>query len=176
MANPRWVKDAPDTTTPYLFCNKVYLQFSLYWQALVRTRHHWKRLRRVVGKTGSDIQFAITWKSMRFHGQLWRGVRSLCRCHFFCCSSHKHTHHWRPCPRTGQRCCFRALLLQVLRHGFVDHFLESFIAGDQLPRRALFRSAYRSVPTCPHNTKEHRTHLRMSSSRTHPLTTTHATC
>ena len=81
--DPRGVEDARDLTRPHLFCNKVHLQFALYWQALVRTRHQWKRPRRIVGKTGSDIHVAITWMSVRFHGQLWRGVRSLCRCLLF---------------------------------------------------------------------------------------------
>ena len=64
--DPRGVNDAPDTTTPHLCCNEVHLQFSWCWPALVRTRHRWKRLRRVVGKTGSDIHAAIAWMSVRF--------------------------------------------------------------------------------------------------------------
>ena len=45
---------------------------SMFWHALRKTQHHWKRPRRVVGKTGSDIHVAITWVCVRFKGQLWR--------------------------------------------------------------------------------------------------------
>ena len=106
--DPRGVVDAPGTTKPHLCCNKVHLQFPLYWQALVRTRHHWKRPRR-------DIHVANTWMSVRFHDRLWRGVRSLCRCLLFAVlptNSFKHPHV--PCPRTGQRSCFAKVLSSIL--------------------------------------------------------------
>ena len=46
------------------------LAVSMFWQAPRRTQNHWNRRRRVVGKTGSDIQAAITWMSVRLKGQL----------------------------------------------------------------------------------------------------------
>ena len=114
------------------------LTVSMFWLVFRRTQHHWNRRRRVVGKTGSDIHAAITWMSVRFHGQLWRGVRSLCQC-LFCAvlltSRLKHPHHWRPCTGTGQRSCFREVLSsiheylvlvtrsEVLRDDSVDLFL-----------------------------------------------------
>ena len=65
------------------------LTVSLYWQALVRTRHHWKRPRRVVGKTGSDIHVAITWISVRLHGQFVPRSEVSVSMSSFCCSSLK---------------------------------------------------------------------------------------
>ena len=118
---------------------------SLYWQALRRKQHHLNRRRRVVGKTSSDIHAAITWMSVHFKGQLWRDVRSLCRCFLLAVlptNILKHPHHWRPCPRTGQCSWFSGasssireyLVLvtrsEVLRDGSIDHFWESFIAGE----------------------------------------------
>ena len=73
-----------DTSSVSKACS---LAFSMLWQAPRRTQNHWNRRHRVVGKTGSDIHVAITWISVRFQGQLWRGVRYLCRC-LFCCLLH----------------------------------------------------------------------------------------
>ena len=71
------------------FATNVHLQFSLYWQALVRTRHHWKRPRRVVGKTGSDIHAAIPWMSVRFQGSVVARGEVSVSMSSFSCSSHK---------------------------------------------------------------------------------------
>ena len=87
--DPRGAEEAPDSTRPHLFCNNVHLQFSLYWQALVRTRYHWKRPRRVVGKTGSDIHAAIPWMSVRFQGSVVARGEVSVSMSSFCCSSHK---------------------------------------------------------------------------------------
>ena len=65
VANPSWVEDAPDTTTPHLFRKDVQLQ------AAQKTQHHLDRFLRVFGKTSSDIHVAITWMSVRFKGLLW---------------------------------------------------------------------------------------------------------
>ena len=117
LANPRWVQDAPDTTRHHLFFRRCSLSVLMFWRALRRTQHHWNRRRRVVGKTSSDIHAAITRVSVRFKGQLWRDARSQCRCLLFAVllsSRLEHPHHWRPCPRTGQRSCFAEVLSSLL--------------------------------------------------------------
>ena len=87
--DPRGAEDAPDLTRLHLFCNNVHLPFSLYWQALVRTRYNWKRPRRVVGKKGSDIHAPIPWMSVRSQGSVVARGEVSVSMSSSCSSSHK---------------------------------------------------------------------------------------
>ena len=145
LVNPRWVKDAPDTTSHHLFLRRRPPTVSMFWQAHRRTQHHWNRRKRVVGKTSSDSHAAITWVSVRSKGQLWRDARSQCRSLLFAVlptSKLKHPHHWRHVHARDSAVASAAVLSsvlqflvsvtrsEVLRDGSIDHFLESFIAGE----------------------------------------------
>ena len=112
-----------DTSSVSKACS---LAVSMLWHAPRRTQNHWNRRRRVVGKTGSDIHVATTWISVRFQGQLWRGVRSLCRCLLFavCYKQIEASTSLEATSTHGTAQLLRKVVAtEVLRDGSIDHFL-----------------------------------------------------
>ena len=73
VANPRWVKDATDTTTAHRFCNKVHLQFHCIGSRL--------------GARSITEPASLSGREDRFRHPCWRIEVSVSMSS--CCSSHK---------------------------------------------------------------------------------------